>query len=112
MGTVVAMTAPGPELDAARRRVVADGLMGDAIGVLTPVVGDLPIEALGPVKQLLKRFFSDEPWTVADDDALAEAADGGTGAGRHELAPGLVLTWGWDDGRFRLRVEEDRARPR
>jgi hypothetical protein len=106
------MTAPGPELDAARRRVVADGLMGDAIGVLTPVVGDLPVEALGPVKQLLKRFFSDEPWSSADDEALAAVAGAGTGGGHHELEPGLVLTWGWDDGRFRLRVEEQRGRPR
>jgi hypothetical protein len=101
------MTEPGPELDAARRRVVAEGLMGDAIDALTPVVGELPMDALGPMKQQLKRFFSEESWTAADDDALAAAAQGGTSSGRHELEPGLVLTWGWDDGRFRLRVENE-----
>ena len=56
----------GPELDAARLRVVVDGLMPDAIRELTPVVSALPLEALGPVKQSLKRFFSDAAWTAED----------------------------------------------
>jgi hypothetical protein len=57
------------------------------------------------VKQLVKRFFSRQPWTDGDDEALAEAVGVGTGSGRHELEPGLVLVWGFDDGRFRLRLE-------
>jgi len=97
----------GPELDAARFRVVEGGLTPDAIRELTPVVSALPFEALGPVKQSLKRFFSDAAWTADDDDALADIVGAGTGGGNRELAPGLVLTWAWEGGRFRLRVESD-----
>jgi hypothetical protein len=97
----------GPELDAARSRVVEDGLTPDAIQELTPVVSALPFEALGPVKQSLKRFFSDAAWTADDDEALADIVGAGTGGGSRELEPGLVLTWTWKGGRFRLRVESD-----
>jgi HEAT repeats/Scaffold protein Nfu/NifU N terminal len=68
----------------------------------------LSLEALGPVKQLQKRFFSDVPWTEDDDHALADAIGPGVdGADRVELEPGLTLVWGWQDGRFRLRVVSD-----
>lgn len=97
----------GPELDAARLRVVERGLTPDAIRELTPVVSALPFEALGPVKQSLKRFFSDAAWTADDDGALADIVGAGTGGGNSELEPGLVLTWMWERGRFRLRVESD-----
>jgi hypothetical protein len=101
------VTEVGPELDAARLRVVEDGLMPDAIRELTPVVSALPLEALGPVKQSLKRFFSDAAWTADDDDALADIVGVGTGGGSRELEPGLTLTWTWEGGRFRLRVESE-----
>ena len=54
------MPTLGPELDAARARVVARGLTVKALGQLTPFVTrlGLSLEALGPVKQLQKRFFS------------------------------------------------------
>ena len=94
----------GPELDARRARIAADALTGVCIAELTPVVRVLPLEALTPVKQLLKRFFSDQSWTAADDDALAEAIGPGAGSNHHELAPDLVLAWGWDADRFRLRL--------
>jgi hypothetical protein len=100
----------GPELDAARLRVVEHGLTPDAIRELTPVVSALPFEALGPVKQALKRFFSDGAWTADDDHALADIVGAGTGGGRRELESGLVLTWTWEGGRFRLRVESDKRR--
>jgi hypothetical protein len=101
------VTEVGPELDAARLRVVEDGLMPDAIRELTPVVSALPLEALGPVKQSLKRFFSDAAWTADDDDALADIVGAGTDGGTRELEPGLTLTWTWEEGRFRLRVDSD-----
>jgi hypothetical protein len=96
---------PGPELDAARARVVERGLTAEAAGQLLQVVSDLSLDELGTVKQLVKRFFSNEPWTAADDDALADAVATQPGAGRHDLEPGLTLLWGSEDGRFRLRVE-------
>ena len=60
-----AMPTLGPELDTARAQVVARGLTVNAFGQLTPLVTSLglSLEALGPVKQLQKRFFSDAPWT-------------------------------------------------
>ncbi len=99
------MISLGPELDAARARVVERGLTVDAAGQLLQVVSGLSLDELGTVKQLLKRFFSEQPWTAADDDALADAVATDPGAGRHELEPGLTLVWGFDEGRFRLRVE-------
>jgi hypothetical protein len=90
--------------------VVARGLTVKALGLLTPLVTglELSLEALGPVKQLQKRFFSDVPWTRDDDEALADAIGPGVeSAARHELEPGLTLSWGWEDGRFRLRVASD-----
>ena len=95
---------PGPELDRLRARVADENLTGAAVAALTPVVRALPLEALTPVKQLLKRFFSDEAWGAADDDELARVVGPGDGSGRHELAPDLVLVWGWDSDRFSLRV--------
>jgi hypothetical protein len=95
----------GPDLDAARARVVQRGLTAEAVGQLLQVVSGLSLEELGTVKGLLKRFFSKEPWTAADDEALADAVSTDAGAGRQELEPGLALVWGSVDGRFRLRVE-------
>jgi Scaffold protein Nfu/NifU N terminal len=102
------VTELGSALDAARAQVVERGLTTEAIAELTPVVSALPLDALGPVKQLLKRFFSSAPWTAEDDQALADVVGPGTGGGRHELGPGLTLVWAWDRDRFRLRVESDR----
>jgi HEAT repeat protein/scaffold Nfu/NifU family protein len=97
----------GPELDAARARVVERGLTADAVGQLLQVVSGLSLDELGTVKQLLKRFFSEQPWTSADDEALADAVATDAGAGRHELGPGLTLVWGSEGGRFRLRLERE-----
>jgi hypothetical protein len=100
---------PGPRLDAQRARVATLELTGAAVASLSPLVRTLPIEALTPVKQLLKQYFSDRPWGEADDDALAAIvgpAPEADAAGRVELAPGLVLVWDWPDGRFRLRVQD------
>ena len=104
------MTTLGPDLDTARARVVAHGLAAKAFAQLTPVVTELglSLEALGPVKQLQKRFFSDAPWTADDDEALADTFGPGVeGTSSFELEPGLTLWWGWEDGRFRLRVASD-----
>ena len=99
------MTELGADLDTARREVAERGLVPDAVTQLNEIVAALPLDALAPVKKHLKGFFSDSPWTAADDDALADLVGEGTGGGEHELAPGLTLVWRWDGGRFRLRVE-------
>jgi hypothetical protein len=104
VGNVALVTAVGPELDAARAQVVERGLTADAVGRLVELVSGFSLEALAPVKQQLKRFFSAEPWTERDDQTLADAIGEGTGSGRDELAPGLVLQWRFEDSRFELRV--------
>jgi hypothetical protein len=102
------MMPPGPDLDAARARVVDHGLTAEAVGQLTAVVSNLSLEALAPVKQQLKLFFSDRPWTEADDEALADAVGGPAGdGGRHELTSSLTLAWGWEQDRFWLRAQSD-----
>jgi len=100
------MTAPdlGPALDARRSRVATDGLTSQAVAALTPVVRALPVKALTPVKQHLKRFFSTAPWTEADDAALAAVVGPGAGSEQVVLAPDLLLTWGWVGDRFRVRL--------
>jgi hypothetical protein len=98
-------TAAGPDFDAARAQVAERGLTPAATGALTDIVRGLPLEALTPVKQLLKRFFSDQPWTAGDDDALAAIIGAGTGSERLALDDDLTLLWGWESGSFVLRVE-------
>jgi len=89
-----------------RRLVVERGLTPAAIAALTrSALGELPFEALGPVKALLKRFFSAQDWSPADHDALADAVGPGTGWWTETLDDGLVLAFGWEGPRFGLRVE-------
>jgi hypothetical protein len=106
VGSVEDVTELGPDLDAARRDVAARGLVPDAVTQLNQIVAALPLDTLAPVKQHLKRFFSDSPWTEQDDNALADLIGAGDGGGEYELAPGLTLVWQWLGGRFRLRVEQ------
>jgi hypothetical protein len=94
----------GPALDAARRLVVERDLVGSAFQHLTSALMGVPFEALGPVKTLLKRFFSDQPWGPDDDEALAGVVGPGEGEWRRSLDPQLTLEYGWRDGRFGVRV--------
>jgi len=81
------------------------GLVAEAVRHLTTdALGQLPFEALGPTKALLKRFFSVQPWTASDDEALADAVGPGQGWWRHPLDHDLVLGFGWVHGRFALEV--------
>jgi hypothetical protein len=86
-----------------RREIAARGLTPAAVSHLTrDALGMIDLAALAPVKKLLKRFFSDEPWTDADDRSLADLVGPGDGWWRHELDDGLVLEFGWRGGSFRL----------
>lgn len=89
------------------RRLVAErGLVASAAAALTThAFTALPFEPLGPTKALLKRFFSAEGWDESDEEALAVAVGPGEGWWREPLDDDLVLSFGWIDGRFTLRVE-------
>src|SRR5436309_6547889 len=65
--TVWSMTDP----DAGRRLVARRGLTAKAVTALTPLMAHVELDRLAEVKGLLKRFFSDQEWAAADDDALA-----------------------------------------
>jgi len=114
----VTSTTPEADLDAARALVAQRDLTGAAVGALSETVRKLPMEALAPVKQLLKRYFSDQPWDEGDDATLAQLFGTGSGAAastseRLALDPELTLVWGWENGRFTLGVTRDQvaARP-
>ena len=80
---------PRAELDAARALVAQRDLTAVAAGALSENVRRLPVEALTPVKQLLKRFFSDQPWDEGDDTALAELFGSGPGSVSTSERPAL-----------------------
>lgn len=92
------------EKDSARTLVVERNLAGTAFGHLTEAFMALPFEALGPVKTLLKRYLSAGPWSAEDDDALVEAVGAGEGWWERELDPDVAISFGWEDGRFRVEV--------
>lgn len=88
------------------RQVVVDkGLVPAAVAVLTDrALGQLPFEAMGPTKALLKRFFSAQQWEAGDDEALAEAVGPGAGWWVEPLDEDLSMSFGWEESRFRLGV--------
>ena len=91
--------------DPVRRDIAERGLTPEAVAHLTrDALGRVDLDQLAPVKQLLKRFFSDQPWTASDDDALAAIAGSGDGWWEYLLADGSALAFGWRDGRFHLDV--------
>lgn len=99
-------------LDVARRLVVERELVPAAFGHLTvDAFTSLPFSALGPTKFRLKRFFSTEPWTAADADALAEAVGAGEGQWSRALDDEITLHFGWEDGRFAVWLSTTAARP-
>ena len=81
------------------------GLVPVAVRHLTTdALAQLPWEALGPTKALLKRFFSAQPWGPDDEQALAQVVGPGEGWWRHRLDDELVLEFGWADRRFMVHV--------
>lgn len=84
--------------------VTERNLAGAVFGHLTEAFMALPFEALGPVKTLLKRYLSAGPWSAGDDDALAAAVGPGEGWWERELDPDVAISFGWQDGRFRVEV--------
>jgi hypothetical protein len=90
-----------------RAEVAARGLVPAAVSALIPLMADVGFEELGLVKALLRRFFSEGPWTAVDAATLTRTVGPGTDrVVRQELAPDLTLVAGWVDGEFFLDVEQ------
>ncbi len=95
------------DLDDARRRIAAAELVAVASNHLTAdLYSALEFSDLVAIKNLLKKFFSAQPWSADDADRLdmflrrnVETADGWF---EHDLGAGLTLQHGFDDGIYRL----------
>jgi hypothetical protein len=88
-----------------RQEVAQRGLTPAAVAHLTSdALGTIDFAVLGPVKKLLKQFFSDASWTATDESALAELVGAGEGWWRHDLDDDYRLELGWRDGAFRIEV--------
>ncbi|MDH3540182.1 MAG: HEAT repeat domain-containing protein [Acidimicrobiia bacterium] len=101
------MKAPPTDLDEARRRVAAAELVGVASNHLTTdLYFNLEFSDLVAVKNLLKKFFSAQPWS--DDDAgrldmlLRRNVEDHVGWFEHDLGAGLRLIHGFDGGIYHL----------
>ena len=89
--------------DEARAAVANRELTPLAVTHLTrDALGTIDFAVLAPVKQLLKRFFSGEPWSADDDRALAELVGPGRGWWRYDLDDDLTLQFGWRHDAFKL----------
>ena len=101
------MQSPPPDLDDARRRIAAGELVAIASNHLTTdLYSHLEFSDLVAVKNLLKKFFSAQPWSSEDADRLdmflRRNVDEPTGWFEHDLGAGLTLQHGFDDGTYRL----------
>ena len=74
------------------------------MALVDDALGGLAYEAMAPTKALLKRFFSPAPWGPGDDAALAELVGPGEAQWATPVDDDLTLVYGWEGGRFGVRV--------
>jgi len=101
------MKTPPPDLDEARRRIAAAELVGVASNHLTvDLYSSIEFSDLVAVKNLLKKFFSAQPWEVADAERLSlllsRNVEEEAGWFEHDLGHSLNLMHGFDEGNYRL----------
>ncbi len=104
--TILDMEEPS-DLDATRSAIAVRELTATASGYLTTDIAmQLPFEALGPFKTLLRRFFSNESFTSADRQELSSvvAPHVATGWWEHDLGGGISLRHGIADGSYVIWV--------
>lgn len=96
--------------DTAREAIARRGLTLAAVeAVARTSFARMPITLVDRARNHLRRFFSEGPWTVEDDAALSAAVGPGDGWAREELAPGIVVAFGWRAGTFRVDAEAEPA---
>jgi hypothetical protein len=95
----------GLDRDQSRARVALEDLAPAAVErIARSSFGRLPITLVDRARALLHRYFSDGPWSVEDDASLSALVGPGEGWTSEELAPGIVLSFGWRGGTFRVDV--------
>lgn len=95
------------DLDTTRAAVAARGLTVDAAAFITHEIAvHLAFERLGRFKTLLKRFFSDEPWSEQHEAELSDIVLGDVSEGwwEHRLDGGIQLAHGITGGRYVIWV--------
>ena len=95
------------DLDLLRAAIADRNLVGIASGHLTQTIAmQLPFEALGPFKTALKQFFSRQPWTAADAEALSDLVIEHVAEGSwvHSLDDQFTLVHGISDGRYEITI--------
>jgi hypothetical protein len=106
------MTQP-EDLDASRSVIAARDLTPTASAYLTADVAVLlPFESLGSFKTLLRRFFSNEPFTNEDASALSALVTPHLDEGwwEHDLGGGLSLSHGIREGSYVIWVSGSSSR--
>jgi hypothetical protein len=89
--------------DAARIEIARRGLAPNAVELVARTsFGRMPITLVDRARALVRQFFSESPWTVEDDSALAGLVGPGAGFSVEELAPGLRVAFGWKAGAFKV----------
>lgn len=108
MQRISIVTSHRGEHDVARAAIATSPAYPQALQHLTTEIATgLEFSELAGFKTLLKRFFSSQDWTAADEAALADLVGEGEGRWRHELDGGFILEHGFIDGRYRLTVTGD-----
>jgi hypothetical protein len=98
----------GLDRDQSRARVGFEDLAPAAVErIARASFGRLPITLVDRARALLHRYFSDGPWAVEDDAALSALVGPGEGWTSEELAPGIVLSFGWRGGTFHVDVHAE-----
>ena len=103
------MKQPPPDLDASRQAVAANELVGIASDFLTDdLYTQLEFADLAGVKNLLKKFFSAQPWEAEQilelDELLRRNVTDHSGWFEHDLGSGLSLSHGFDEGAYQLWI--------
>lgn len=100
------------EQDAARRAIASSNLTSEAVNALsTDAYGDVSFDELSLLKNLLKVFFSERPWTVEHEEQLADLVGDVGGYWTHTLSNGATLEHGMVNGKYRLRISGGEAEP-
>lgn len=96
--------------DSSRQAIAASNLTAEAVNALSSdAYEDISFDELPVLKNLLKVFFSDQPWTAHHETQLADLVGDVGGYWTHTLSNGATLQHGMVDGRYLLSISGGEA---